>query len=288
MLQTLKFIWNHPIGSTNRLAAFSRYFRWQAGVKFLGMPVIIPFVENSLLVCEKSMTGATGNLYCGLHEFWDMGFLLHFLRSEDEFADVGANIGSFTVLASSVVGAKSISLEPVPTTFARLRRNILLNDIVDRVESHCVAAGEQVGFILFSIDQDCVNQVVTENYAGQSMKVPVTPLDRLLEGKFPTLWKVDVEGFELEVLKGATKSLQKAKLNAVLLEADSGEIRQIMSNAGFTRASYNPLTRQLLKVNPDSKGMGLETNNNLWIRNFDTVNDRCRSSRKLNVYGKSF
>ena len=234
------------------------------------------------------MTGATGNLYCGLHEFGDMGFVLHFLRHEDEFADIGANIGSFTILASGVVGAKSISLEPVPSTFARFKRNIRLNDIDDRVEPHCVAAGAEKGSILFSIDQDCVNQVVTETYPGQSMKVPVLPLDQLLEGKSPTLWKVDVEGFELEVLKGATQSLQNLKLSAVLLEADSEEIRQIMSQAGFARASYEPLSRQLVQVDPNSRGTGVATNNNLWIRNFDMVAERCRSSRQFTVYGKSF
>jgi len=43
----------------------------------------------------------------------DMGFLLHFLRKDDLFLDVGANIGSYTVLAGGAVGAKSISFEPV-------------------------------------------------------------------------------------------------------------------------------------------------------------------------------
>jgi thymidylate synthase len=63
------------------------------------------------------MTGATGNIYAGLHEFEDMAFLLHLLRSEDMFADVGSNIGSYTILASGVVGAKSVAFEPVPSTY---------------------------------------------------------------------------------------------------------------------------------------------------------------------------
>src|SRR5579872_7449447 len=113
MLETLRFIWRHPISSGNRGAALSRYARWQIGVRVLGAPVVIPFVESTRLVCERSMTGATGNLYCGLHEFGDMAFLLHFLRAGDLFVDVGANVGSFSVLASGVVGASSIALEPV-------------------------------------------------------------------------------------------------------------------------------------------------------------------------------
>ena len=73
------------------------------------------------------MTGATGNIYAGLHEFNDMAFCLHLLRSGDLFVDVGANIGSYTVLASKVAGANSITLEPVPQTFERLKRNVNIN-----------------------------------------------------------------------------------------------------------------------------------------------------------------
>lgn len=288
MFNTLRFIWNHPISSANRLAACSRYFRWQIGTRILNCPVVIQFVDKSQLVCERSMSGATGNLYCGLHEFGDMGFLLHFLRPEDEFTDIGANIGSFTILASGVVGAKTVSLEPVPSTFNRMKRNIRLNDIDDLVNAHCVAAGAELGSILFSIDQDCVNQVVSESYEGQSMRVPVVPLDDLLKGKSPTLWKIDVEGFEHEVLKGASGALRNSSLNAVLLEADSEEIRGIMTQAGFARASYEPISRKLSLVEPNHKGTGLNTNNNLWIRNFEIVAERVRTTRQFTIYGKSF
>ena len=51
------------------------------------------------------MIGATGNLFCGLHEIEDMGFVLHFLRSDDIFLDVGVNVGTYTVLAAGVAGS---------------------------------------------------------------------------------------------------------------------------------------------------------------------------------------
>ena len=70
------------------------------------------------------MTGATGNIYAGLHEFADMAFTLHFLRPDDLFMDVGANVGSYTLLASGVCKARTISFEPYPETMAALRRNI--------------------------------------------------------------------------------------------------------------------------------------------------------------------
>lgn len=90
------------------------------------------------------MTGATGNIYTGLHEFIDMAFCLHLLRPGDLFIDVGANVGSYTILASKVVGANSFTLEPVPETFKRLKRNININDIVSLVDARCCAAGLQL------------------------------------------------------------------------------------------------------------------------------------------------
>jgi hypothetical protein len=47
------------------------------------------------------MTGATGNVYYGLHEFQDMAFVTHYLREGYLFADIGANIGSYSVRRQS-------------------------------------------------------------------------------------------------------------------------------------------------------------------------------------------
>lgn len=62
------------------------------------MEVQFDWIEGARLMVRNGMTGATGNIYCGLHEFTDMSFVLHLLRPDDLFVDVGANIGSYTVL----------------------------------------------------------------------------------------------------------------------------------------------------------------------------------------------
>src|SRR5687768_15941867 len=212
MLGTLKFIWEHPISSANRGAALSRYVRWQVGTRLLKAPVMMPFVESTSLVCERSMTGATGNLYCGLHEFGDMGFLLHFLRPGDVFVDVGANVGSFSILASGVVGARTIALEPVAATFACLKRNIAANDLEKKVTSCRVAAGPARGSVRFSIDRGPQNSAVDRTYAGDAEDVPILPLDEVTENKAVTLLKVDAEGSERDVLAGATRTLRHRAL----------------------------------------------------------------------------
>ena len=82
-LRTWRFILNHPLASRNLPEAIKLWFKWQVGSRILKMPVVVPFVGDSQLVAELGMTGATGNIYTGLHEFTDMAFCLHLLRASD-------------------------------------------------------------------------------------------------------------------------------------------------------------------------------------------------------------
>ncbi len=81
LLNTYRFIANHPLTRDHKIHAMSRWLRWQFGSRVLGWPVVVPFVGDTRLLARPGMTGATGNIYCGLHEFEDMAFVLHFLRS---------------------------------------------------------------------------------------------------------------------------------------------------------------------------------------------------------------
>ncbi len=73
-----------------------RYLKWQIGSRLLPGAVHVPFVNDTVLVVTPGMTGATLNIYTGLHEFEDCGFLLHLLRCSDLFVDIGANVGVYT------------------------------------------------------------------------------------------------------------------------------------------------------------------------------------------------
>src|SRR5207248_910045 len=67
------------------------------------------------------------------HEVAEMAFVLHVLRPSDKFIDVGANVGSYTVLAAGAVGSRVFAVEPIPTTFGFLRRNVALNGLGELV-----------------------------------------------------------------------------------------------------------------------------------------------------------
>ena len=243
----------------------------------------MPFIGNAVLIVELGMTGATGNVYCGLHEFAEMSLLLHFLRRGDRFLDVGANIGAYTVLASKVVGADVTAIEPVPATCARLRRNVCVNEIGDRVELRMAAAGAQPGAIEFSIDHDTTNHVVCEGYPGKSVKEPVVTIDDVLQDHRAVMWKVDVEGFEREVLMGAVNSLADEGLQIVLLESDDNVIAKMMKTGGFSRFIYEPFRRAFRACDASES-----VNNHLWIRDLAQVMARCQSAPVYCALGIQF
>jgi FkbM family methyltransferase len=228
ILNTYRFITSHPLTAHGRLFALGRYLRWQLGSRLLGWPVVVPFVDHTRLLVRAGMKGATGNIYCGLHELEDMAFVLHFLRPEDLFVDVGANVGSYTVLASGVVGATTIAVEPSPAAFAVLEDNVRLNGITERVEAHNIAVGREEGTVAFTLGHDTGNHVVSlgqEAKEQETALVSQVPLGELLGGRTPALIKLDVEGYEAEVLSGAERLFADQALRAVLMELNGSGTR---------------------------------------------------------------
>ena len=291
ILRTFKFIFNHPLVQDRKVAAYKRWLRWQLGSRINLGGSVVDFVGGTRLLAKPGMTGATGNIYCGLHECHDMAFVLHFLRKDDLFADVGANVGSYTVLASGAVGAETVSFEPVPSSFNHLIDNVYLNRLVDCVTALNVAVGSESGELEMMADQDTVNRVVNDEvYTGEKVKVSVLSLDEILDGRVPKLIKIDVEGYEAEVLRGARYTLGNPKLEAVLMELNgSGEaygfdedaLNKLMIDQGFNICSYNALTRKL----QIGKDMSWGTGNNLYVRNIKLAQKLLSSANRYDVIG---
>ena len=276
---------SHPLASRNLGGTIGRFMRWQIASRLLGAPVVWPWINGTKLVVETGMTGATMNIYCGLHEFADMAFVLHMLRPEDRFLDVGANVGSYTILAAGVVGAEVMCVEPVPTTHKKLLTNLAVNDLLAKVQAVQCGVGAKDGeFIDFIADRDTMNQVAPAGYAGKTIQVPIRTLDSLLSEFSAVLWKVDVEGFEEAVLAGAADALANPRLLAIEMEGDSPNINRIMSAAGFSKYVYDAFSRELKPLS----GSQSVSHNWLWIRNLEEVQKRCKEAPLFDVLNVKF
>jgi len=292
IFNTFDFLINHPLCKNNKLEALRRWLYWQIGSRLVSGEVAIKFVDDAKLLVTPGMTGATGNIYCGLHEFEDMSFLLHLLRKDDLFVDVGANIGSYTILAGAVRRAHCIAIEPIPATVRYLQQNINLNGINNLVKVYNMGIGEKPGKLRFTSHLDTMNHVITESaeITSDIIEIEVTSIDLALSGLSPTLIKIDVEGFEDSVIAGSEKTLLAEPLTAIIMElngsgkkygVDDQSLIKKMLDYGFQAFAYLPFERKLMSVERGNARSG----NTLFIRNIKQVKERLVEAPTFHVLG---
>ncbi len=292
LLRSLKFITRHPLNRDHKLASLARFAKWQLTSRLASGPVIHDWIAGSRFLVRNGETGLTGNIYTGLQEFQDMAFLLHVLRKDDLFVDVGANVGSYSILAGAVAGARGVAFEPVPAIYQRLTLNVRLNDLEERVTCLNLGLGSEPGEVAFSGQDDTLDHVLTaEETSEDSLTVEISTLDTVLAGQAPTVMKIDVEGYETAVLDGASATLQNPALRAVILELngegrrygfDDSRIMDRMQDLGFQTYSYDPMTRALSGVD----GQDQSSDNTLFVRDEPFVTDRLKSSPAYEILGK--
>ncbi len=285
----LRNVLGHPLNRDRKMHAAWNVIAWQLSQRLFPSPSIVPFTSKTRLVVSKGMTGATGNIYCGLYEFADMAFLLHFLRPEDFFLDIGANVGVYTVLASAHVGASSMCFEPVPDTLKQLRDNISTNGIEQLVEVAPYALGESNGSVAFSNEElDTVNHIVYDQSENvNALMIEIRTLDGLELAQQPDLIKMDVEGFESAVIAGGGVTLKGDRLAAILVELNgSGErygfsdtdTHKKLLDIGFHPCSYDPFERSLTRLENRSGSV-----NTLYVRDFNRVSERLSSASPVHL-----
>lgn len=245
------------------------------------------------MAVKRGQTAGTGNIYTGLLEFEDMSFLLHLMRPDDRMIDVGANIGTYTILAAAVAGASCLSIEPVPDTFASLEANVALNDCGNRVNLILGGAGAREETLRFTTSLGADNHVVgPEETDPSAVDVHVRPLDAIAEGLTPTLLKIDVEGLESAVIAGAHNLLQQSSLLAVILELkgsgqeygyDEEALHRTMLRHGFAPFRYDPFTRNLQPL----EGINSAYRNTLYLRGIDAIRERLAAAPSFKVNGQT-
>ena len=149
------------------------------------------------------------------------------LRAGDTFWDVGANIGLFSLLAAKVVGPKGriFSFEPAPDVFQLLCANIRgLRTIraiqcgVGNADSVATFAAQGVSSAASFVEEVTkINQSFLPEIPIRKVEVNIRKLDTLVKELVePNLVKIDVEGFEFEVLKGARELLSTVRPTLII------------------------------------------------------------------------
>jgi len=154
----------------------------------------------------------------GLYETGTTELLRRIFRPGDVFLDIGANIGWYALhFARFVPQGQCHAFEPMPAALCKLKRNIALNRVEERVTVHPVALGSHHDrSTLYTFDRlphlhSSFSTLNRDDAEGED--VAITTLDELFETgviRQADVIKVDVEGFELAVRGGARRILGDA------------------------------------------------------------------------------
>lgn len=181
--------------------------------------------------------------------------------------DIGANVGQFAVAASKMFPDATVySFEPDPDTVQVLRKNV---SAMQRVKVRELALGEEPGEVIFNVNKNTQVSSILPLHQGRleafpdatvtkTIKVPLDTLDRVfrnVEMEAPILLKIDVQGYEDRVLKGASNLLQR--IDYILFEASmkqlyEGErtfVEMIKLMEGFGYVLLRPLNYHVSPLN---------------------------------------
>ena len=193
--------------------------------------------------CLFYVRGGTDDIYCISpgREGPVESFILSIMeKSDGVFVDVGANIGYYTILIAKK-GSRVIAVEPIPETIKILKTNIMLNNVekyVTVVDKCATSRNMKIKMFVPVNKYYGLATMYKEVHPASKYQEILThgvTLDSILSDfQSVTLIKIDVEGAELEVLKGLNKSLKKTHFIVIELSRNIPEVIALLKEEGFS------------------------------------------------------
>jgi len=157
--------------------------------------------------------------------------------------DVGANIGKYSILSRITNHyANVFAIEPETKNYDILVKNIKLNNL-DFIHTKKIALGSKKGKLKLYISSKNVGghslnyklvAATPEKDYNSFEEVEVNTLDNLFKDVEIDILKIDTEGFELEVLKGAKKLLTNKRIKNIIIELNDNETRELLESYGYS------------------------------------------------------
>ena len=226
---------------------------------------VIKEILGSKMYLDRTDPGISSHLYIdGIREAISVGVVKRMLKEGDVTVEVGANIGYYALLESRLIGGsgKVYAIEPSKDNIELLRRNIELNGRTN-IDTYECAIGDTNGYApIYLMKQRNLNTLrdvagtEKEAYLARKTEVRVMTLDEFIRDKrYPSLVRMDVEGYEYQVIKGM-KNILAQKLPLILFiefhfhllkKEETVEIFEILRQSGFhiaVAASESPFLGQ--------------------------------------------
>jgi FkbM family methyltransferase len=175
----------------------------------------------------------------------------------DVLVDVGANVGMYSVWAAKTRGVTVYAFEPEAQNYAVLNRNLLLNGLGDRVKAYCVALSDTAGLSELHLSRvliggSCHSLGEPVDFKHEPMQPAFSQacvaarLDDLVASSAvpqPTHMKIDVDGFEPKVVRGAARVVRDPRLRSLLVEVNQNlaDHRALVAELGELGFRHDPV-----------------------------------------------
>jgi FkbM family methyltransferase len=205
-------------------------------VKFLLQPFMMT-IRSGPLKGKRWCAAAGIRFIRGTYEEYKTNAYLRYLHGGDVVYDVGAHVGYYTALAATITGegGKVYAFEPRPANFSYLKRHVRVNGLAN-VTPIEASVGSREGTARFDNETGTGTGHVDANGRLTVKMVCLDELHARGEIPLPDFLKIDVEGGETDVLKGAVAVIEQGR--PVILVATHGDDQHAFVEAFLTERSY--------------------------------------------------
>lgn len=207
----------HQRKNVNTFYGVSKHLFWQFRKLFQLFPFVQTISESSI-IAEDKHCGVSALIHSsGMYDYNNMSLLKELMHRIEKpvFFDIGANIGAYSLIASEVSHAEVYAFEPHPLTYNRLVKNIKLNKCSNIFPVN-QALDRESGEIHFANTQELATNHILRNSNNNQKSIVVSSIRGEeycnLNSVVPNIVKLDVEGFEHDVLIGFGQLLSKIDL----------------------------------------------------------------------------
>jgi FkbM family methyltransferase len=222
LYRLMKIVLLDPVNHGRRFYYFRRYLWWFCWARPRGQQTMVK-LENGMLsrVYPDSDSGVS-NIFTRNVDYFENQLIRSVLQPGDFIVDAGCNVGNRTLVLADVIGG-ALMLDANPLCLERVQENFQLNQIDMRHYTlRPCAVGAVEGMLFFSDlgGTYCSNQIVPAG-TPQSLAVPVTTLDQELQTLNQNACrfiKLDLEGYDLDGLRGSLQTLRSGQLRLIKFE----------------------------------------------------------------------
>lgn len=240
-----------------------RIVEWRK-VKAKGEPITIE-IANGLKLKLYTDSVLSETIFVGRFENSELEFVSRYLSKGDTFFDIGANVGLFSIMAASKIGAQGniYAFEPVKKTFSRLKENVELN-MINNAKIFNAGLSDSDGFLEMTTSADGFDAwnsfgvpTAGDNFVKES--VEIFTLDSWMSNNnvvSANLAKIDVEGWECNVMKGGSLTFSSANAPDLLVEFTEencknagfscGQLYDVLKNYGYQMFIYDEVTKKII------------------------------------------